>query len=245
MENSSKRIFTVLILFVNVLIFSMLSVTAGVASVPQAYTIADESIEIDEKYKKVSTNKIKIIFNANGGKIGAKTKVTTDLRKGAKIKLPTTPKRPGYRFKGWYTKKTGGTKISVNIKPAKSLTYFAQWKKGSSRILNAEEKKLVGTWRSYYFGDAYYFTDKGTVIYNGDRSVETATGNYKVSGGKITFTNLVSYYGGNKRDYPKTQVAEYKLEKKSQNEYLTIRSLTRPDMTYLDLKSTTTYSKMG
>ena len=69
-----------------------------------------------------------ITWNYNGGKIGKDTKTTTTIKKGAKIgKLPKTPTYTGYTFKGWYTKMTGGTKVTVSTKPAKDVTYYAQW----------------------------------------------------------------------------------------------------------------------
>jgi len=152
MKNSSKRIFTLLILFVSVLIFSMLAVSAASASTQQSSIITDDVIEIEAKYKKTSINKI--TFNANGGKIGSKKTVATNIKKGAKInKFPTTPKRTGYKFKGWYTKKIGGKKVTVSTKPTKNIILYAQWtKKPSSRVLNAEEKKLVGVWDSLGIG---------------------------------------------------------------------------------------------
>ena len=148
MKSSSKRLFTVLMLFVAVAIFSMATVTASVASTPQVYATTEDSVEIETKYKKVST--YKITFNANGGKIGSKTKEIANIKKGSKIKkLPATPKRTGYVFKGWYTKKSGGTKVTVSARPAKNIILYAQWtKKASSKTLNAAEKKLVGTWSS-------------------------------------------------------------------------------------------------
>jgi len=74
--------------------------------------------------------KVKVIWNANGGKIGAAKSVTTTVTKNAKIaKLPKTPKKVGYAFKGWYTKKTGGTKVSKGIKVNKKVAYYAQWVK--------------------------------------------------------------------------------------------------------------------
>jgi len=193
-----------------------------------------------------AVSKVKVKWDANGGKIGTAKTITSNVKKGAKIgKLPKTPKKTGYIFKGWYTKKSGGTKITVTSKVKKKVTYYAQWKKPSSRVLNAEEKKLVGRWQSFSFGDTYIFTDKGTVIYYSKGGVDTTTGNFKVSGGKITFTNIVAYYGGNIRDYPKTQVAEYKFDKISKNEYLIMRQLYWPDLNYLDLSTYTTYSKMS
>jgi uncharacterized repeat protein (TIGR02543 family) len=45
-------------------------------------------------------------------------------------KLPT-PKRSGYKFKGWYTKKSGGKKVTAKSKVAilKTTTLYARWKK--------------------------------------------------------------------------------------------------------------------
>ena len=96
----------------------------------------------------VSSAKVKVTWNGNGGKIGnVKTTVST-LNKGANIKLPKTPKRTGYRFSGWYTKKSGGTKITTGTKVKKKVAYYAHWNK--NKALNANEKRLVG---SYIYQD--------------------------------------------------------------------------------------------
>ena len=77
----------------------------------------------------VAAKTLKITWNYNGGKIGKDTKTTTTVKKGEKIgKLPKTPTYTGYTFKGWYTKKTGGTKVTISTKPTKDVTYYAQWK---------------------------------------------------------------------------------------------------------------------
>jgi len=102
--------------------------------------VATEKNILEFKEKKVTS--FKINWDANGGKIGTKKTVTTTVNKGAKVKLVTNPKRAGYTFQGWYTAKTGGTKITKNTIPKKKVTYYAQWKK----ILTSEEKKLVGTY---------------------------------------------------------------------------------------------------
>jgi uncharacterized repeat protein (TIGR02543 family) len=107
--------------------FSITIVTAVAVSESQNDMTKHDGIQIEVKYKKVSTNKI--IFNGNRGKIGSKKTVSVNIKKGTKIgKFPTTPKRNGYIFMGWYTKKTGGTKITKNTKPTKSVVYYAQWK---------------------------------------------------------------------------------------------------------------------
>ncbi len=76
----------------------------------------------------LAASTLKIVWNANGGKIGTKSMITTKVVSGKKIgKLPTTPKRTGYTLKGWYTKKAGGIKVTTASKPKKSSTYYAQW----------------------------------------------------------------------------------------------------------------------
>jgi len=71
--------------------------------------------------------KVKITWNANGGKIGtAKTK-TVSVKKGAKVGKRPTAKQTGYTLNGWYTKRSGGTKIKTTTKATKKATYYAQW----------------------------------------------------------------------------------------------------------------------
>jgi len=143
---------------------------------------------IESKEKTVSN---KITWNANGGKIGTKSTVATNVKKGSKIgKLPTTPKRSGYTFNGWYTKKTGGTKITANTKPTKSISYYAQWKK--QKTLNADEKVLVGKYLNANGYVQHEFKADGTYLYYG---VTTDKANWAVTTkGTVRITN----YGGDK-----------------------------------------------
>jgi len=240
MKNLTKRIF-ILMLFVSIAMFSITTVSASVVSTTQTHASTDEGIQIEEKYKKVSKNKI--TFNANGGKVGSKKTFVKNVNKGAKIsKFPASPKRAGYAFKGWYTKKVGGTKIDVNTKPTKSVSYYAQWKKGNSRVLNVAEKKLVGTWWRYnpynYKMDTYSFSAEGKFSFVvGDSFIKS--GNYNASSGKITFTNIVkTRWAGEKINYP-NKIAEYRIDKRSdgKGDILIIASLDY-DKTYLPLSFT-------
>ncbi|MCL2157462.1 MAG: InlB B-repeat-containing protein [Methanobrevibacter sp.] len=231
-----KKLFVVLALAM--LVFSIglatASATSGVKNEKK-----DNGITIESKEKVAS---YKITWNANGGKIGTKkTKVTT-VKKGSKIgKLAASPKRSGYTFKGWYTKKSGGTKITKNTKPKKTVIYYAQWKKGSSTSSTNTKSKLIGAWKKNKIDSLgrmhllyYNFYDNGKFLYTYD-ATESKTGNYKLSEGKITFSNIVYTKDGKKTDYPKQQVAEYKFEKESGTEYLKIANLDYYDRTYLDL----------
>lgn len=76
---------------------------------------------------KKNTVQYKISFNKNGGSSVSKSSVT--ITENKKIgKLPTA-KRKGYAFKGWYTAKKGGTKITTAYKVTKKQTLYAQWTK--------------------------------------------------------------------------------------------------------------------
>ena len=180
----------------------MAAVSASVAITPQVYTTIENSVEIETRYKKASTNKI--IFNANGGKVGSKTKVTANIKKGSKISnLPSKPKRTGYKFTGWYTKKSGGKKISVNTKPTKSITYYAQWKKTTSSTAS----KIVGHWEGSKRDTSIYTTGFVTIycdyyLYNDGRFqyyekhpfyAKKIEGKYSVSNGKAHFKERKFY----------------------------------------------------
>ena len=42
--------------------------------------------------------------------------------------------RKGYRLKGWYTKKSGGSKVKTTTKIVKNVTYYAQWTANKYKI---------------------------------------------------------------------------------------------------------------
>ncbi len=75
-------------------------------------------------------NTYKVTFNGNGGPAeGTKTSVTRDVKYGAAIGALPKPARTGYTFNGWFTKASGGNKISDSLKltSAANQTYYAQW----------------------------------------------------------------------------------------------------------------------
>jgi uncharacterized repeat protein (TIGR02543 family) len=82
--------------------------------------------------KKISVVKrIKVTFSANGGKNLSKKTITVQ-QNTAIGKLPTV-KRKNYVFKGWYTKKSGGKKVTKSTKFGKSTTLYAHWSKVKKR----------------------------------------------------------------------------------------------------------------
>ena len=77
-------------------------------------------------YAHWTANSYKVTFDANGGSTPTANKdVTYDSSYGT---LPT-PTRTGYTFAGWYTAKTGGSKVTdtTTLKTASAHTLYARW----------------------------------------------------------------------------------------------------------------------
>ena len=78
-------------------------------------------------------NKYKIIFDANGGRIktGARTQETLTASTNTTGSIGTLPQpsREGYRFLGWFTRQTGGTKITTKTVYNKNTRVYAHWQK--------------------------------------------------------------------------------------------------------------------
>lgn len=86
-------------------------------------------------------------FDKNGGTKLSKSSLK--VAQGAKIgKLPTV-QRKGYDFKGWYTKKSKGTRVTKKTVIKKNQTLYAQWSKvkkpGSTKITSLKKKSGVMT----------------------------------------------------------------------------------------------------
>lgn len=72
-----------------------------------------------------------VSFNANGGYIGNKSVTNTSKTAayGESVGRLLSPKRKNYVFLGWYTKASGGSRISAATPVSGSTTYYAHWAK--------------------------------------------------------------------------------------------------------------------
>ncbi len=69
---------------------------------------------------------VKISFNANGGKCSTRTRKYYKTDTYSVLPRPT---RTGYTFVGWYSKKSGGSKVTEASKvPSAATTLYAHWK---------------------------------------------------------------------------------------------------------------------
>lgn len=129
----------------------------------------------------------KISLNANGGKVSSKSMTVVKGKKyNNQVKLPT-PTRANYNFLGWYTKKSGGSKIKNTSKVKKSSkhTLYARWKNkytvtfkpNTGKLASSKQKKTVTlgkaygslpvpTKKNYAFAGWYTAKTGGTLITN-------------------------------------------------------------------------------
>ena len=105
--------------------FSKWQITAGDSTLSgNKLTIGTTDTTIKAIY---TAKKYTVTYNANGGTVSGTSKsVTYNAKYGT---LPT-PKKAGYSFLGWYTAKTGGSKITETtiVKITSNQTIYAQWK---------------------------------------------------------------------------------------------------------------------
>lgn len=153
-------------------------------------------IKLNNKTKKITISSgdgqeisIKLKLDANGGRIGnAKTKTKT-VTYGKKIGNLSTPKRAGYAFKGWYTKKSGGSKVTSSSKCSfkKNTTIYARWSKvkvGAAGIksLSSKASKTATLKISGVSGASGY-----EIVYSADSKFKSAKKKYtKSTNVKIT-----------------------------------------------------------
>ena len=74
------------------------------------------------------TDKYKVFLSGNKGTVSKKY---INVKTGKKYGMLPKPKRKGLKFKGWYTKKSGGTKVTSDTKyiKEKNTWLYAQWNK--------------------------------------------------------------------------------------------------------------------
>lgn len=154
-------------------------------------------IKLYARWVKSPIKRYTVSFNANGGSCATDSvKVVNTLKYGT---LPT-PKRTGYSFLGWYTAKSGGTKITASSKVSLtgSKTLYAHWKahsytvhyvtnggKGSMDDSAATYGKSLTLRKNAFTRSGYSFTGWNT----------KADGSGKTYANKATVKNLTSTDG--------------------------------------------------
>lgn len=172
-----------------------------------------------------TVNKYTVTFDTNGGT----TVASKEYNYAAQLGTLPTPTRTNYTLKGWFTSKTGGTRIQPETTVTGNITYYAQWEtsvvpdmtvtfnsNGGTNVSSRKVKKgspvgtLPTTTKGTDFLDGWY-----TALTGGVRVTEgtTVTGNvtyyarwtegvyvtYNGNGGTVNANNQVTYQTHHKK----------------------------------------------
>jgi len=137
----------------------------------------------------VDLTKATLLFDARGGQVAITQKI---VKIGAKVgKLPVAT-RTGYTFKGWFTAKSGGTKITASTKVPKwtEKTLYAHWSGKKYTVkFSPQGGKVATKSKLVKFGSSYGKLPKPT------RIGYKFTGWYASDGTKVTSATKVSTTG--------------------------------------------------
>jgi uncharacterized repeat protein (TIGR02543 family) len=111
-------------------------------------------------YAVWSTNAYTVTFDANGGSEANPKTISGDY--GTKLGILPTTSWTGYTLKGWYTAKSGGTKISANTTISGATTYYAQWNPNTIKITLNKNGGSGGTSTFWYkYGTSKFYSNEG------------------------------------------------------------------------------------
>ena len=178
--------------------------------------------------------KRKLIFDANGGTVSPTSKeVTYDEKLGD---LPT-PKKKGFTFAGWSTKKTGDPKYvnsNTKFKQDTNLTVYARWNVTVSFVTNGGSKvadrkyvidkqydKLPAPTKSgYRFLGWYRGTTGNSRIYESDKAsteVKTMYARWEPINGAFVLRDCWVYDGGAAIRYSKADHIKFTADQSTLN----------------------------
>lgn len=101
-------------------------------------TLSDYNVQKETTinlYWSNNNQQIKVIFDANGGTFENGTTYTIDNWNASLYDNLVTPTKNGYKFKGYFTEKTGGTKFEMILNESgidSDMTFYAQWEENSA-----------------------------------------------------------------------------------------------------------------
>ena len=122
----------------------------------------------------------KVKFNANGG---TASKTSVNVAEGAAIGSLPTAKKSGMFFLGWYTAKTGGTKVTTKTKITAGKTFYAHWTKAEIGDTKVTVKNC--TWNGKARKPEVTVTLKGVKLSNKTDYTVTYSNNIEPGRGKV------------------------------------------------------------
>ena len=99
-----------------------------------------------------------VTLDPTGGNLSTTEK---EYKANAALGTLPTPTRTGYKFNGWYTEETGGTKVTTSTKVTADMTLYAHWTKNPTAktytiTLNANSGKVSPSSLKVESGKTYY-----------------------------------------------------------------------------------------
>lgn len=181
------------------------------------YTKKDKGVEVNEAYKitsdmtlyphweKVPKGYYLIKFNKN---YGTENFIICEMISN-KIDYIPNATRQGYNFKGWYTAKKGGKRVSFGKKAKANMTLYAHWKKvvvkkSSIKRLSTKENKLVVSYKKVSSVEGYQIQVSTSRKFKKKATISRI---YKKN---KTFTGTISKLKNNKTYY--VRVRAYKKD---------------------------------
>jgi len=126
--------------------FVIVVMVASVFALP----VFSDNYKVDAAAKKV-----KVTFNATGGKIGKANTKKVYVKKGKKVgKLPVA-KRTGYTYKGWYTSKSYKKSVTTKTKIKKNMKVYAKWAAKSYNVTYDPQNGTEITTKSVKFNSSH------------------------------------------------------------------------------------------
>ncbi|MCR5467924.1 MAG: InlB B-repeat-containing protein [Lachnospiraceae bacterium] len=170
-----------------------------------------------------------VTLDANGGYIGKSStkKTTVSVNYGEKYATLVDPAKAGSTFAGWYTKKSGGSKVtkSTKVSTKKNHTLYAHWTKISvgkskiTKVTNVSGKKVKVQFKKVSKTDGYEVSYSLKSNMSSAKAKTTSKTSYTISGlkkGKTYYIRVRAYKkdSAGKKVYGKyTSVKKIKVTK--------------------------------
>ena len=99
-------------------------ISGGVTIKDDKFTMPDSDVEVKAIFEKDAPTEFTITFDGNDGtpSVGSMTTANQKL-----TSLPSASRSGSYSFDGWYTKKSGGTKVTTATVFSANTTVYAHW----------------------------------------------------------------------------------------------------------------------
>ena len=98
--------------------------SGGVTIKDDKFLMPNDNVEVKAIFDKDAPTEFTITFDGNGGTPSVRSMTTTNQKLTS---LPSASRSGSYSFDGWYTDKSGGTKITTDTVFSANTTVYAHW----------------------------------------------------------------------------------------------------------------------